>query len=224
MTVEQPAAILWDMDGTIVNTEPAWVRAERELLAEWGAALRPQDLDDWVGIGLWDLAAVFQSRGVEMGADEIVDWLSRSVDRELFSSELDWMPGARELAAGFIAIGIPNVMVTMATRAQASAVIARLPEGTFSGLIAGDDARKPKPFPDPYEQGAALLGVTPNRCIAIEDSPTGATAALRSGAFVLGVPGIVSLSDTPVHHLTPSLTHVSAEKLVTLFQTKGKHD
>ena len=221
MTLDAPAAILWDMDGTIVNTEPAWVRAEHELLNAWGAKKHPNDDDDWVGIGLWKLAAIFQERGVDLDADTIVRTLTAAVNAELFAGELDWMPGARELAADAAREGIPNVLVTMATREQATQVIARLPEGTFSGIIAGDDVTEPKPHPEPYERGAALLGLEPSQCVAIEDSVTGAMSASRAGAFVIGVPNLVDLSDAPVHHTVKSLEALDACKVVTLFQTKG---
>lgn len=223
MTTVLPAAVLWDMDGTIVNTEPAWVRAEKRLLHEWGAAMLPSDVSDWVGIGLWDLAVVFQERGVELSTDEIVGRLTTMVNDEIFTRSLDWMPGARELLADVRRHGMVNVLVTMATRRQALEVISQLPQDTFAGVIAGDDVQRPKPDPEAYERGAALVRTDASRCIAIEDSVTGATAAVRSGAIVAAVPNPLDVFTVQVDARFSTLEGVSAQDLVTLFQTKGHH-
>lgn len=224
MTVQIPAAILWDMDGTLIDTEPAWVSAEQTLLSEWSLTMRPEDVTDWVGIGLWDLAHIFRERGVQLTPDAIVQRLTDLVNEHVFAADLAWRPGARELAQAVTEAGIPNVLVTMSTRGQAEAVIARLPKGTFTGIVAGEDARRPKPYPDPYVQGAAVVGAHPAQCVAIEDSVIGSTSAHSSGAFVIGVPNLVDLRDAPVHHLADSLKDLTVAHLVTLFQTKGIHD
>ena len=224
MTTHEPAAILWDMDGTIVDTEPAWIRAEQALLKRWGLEMTATDATDWVGIGLWDLAEIFQHRGVDMTADEIVQWMTEHVNDEIFSGDLDWRPGARELAQAASQHGLTNVLVTMSTRSQAERIIALLPPGTFSGIVGGDDVDRPKPYPDPYLLGAKVAGVAPDRCIAIEDSITGATSAHRAGTCVIGVTHLLDLSEAPVDYLLDSLAGVSITDLMTLFQGKGTHD
>src|SRR5699024_6673117 len=117
-------------------TEPAWIIAERELLEAWGSELTAQDAIDWVGIGLWDLATIFQDRGVQLTKDTIVTTLSAKVDQHIFAGNLSWRPGARELLASLQQAGIPNVLVTMATRSQALQIIDRLPIGTFEAVVA----------------------------------------------------------------------------------------
>ena len=224
MTTHEPAAILWDMDGTIVDTEPAWIRAERALLTKWGSEMTPTDALDWVGIGLWELATIFQSRGVEMSGDDIVHWMTDHVNDEIFAGELDWRPGARELAQATAAHGMSNVLVTMSTRSQAERIIDQLPAGTFVGIVGGDDVERPKPYPDPYLQGAKLAGAEPRMCVAIEDSVTGATSAHRAGTYVIGVPHLLDLSAAPVDSTLDSLAGVTVADLVTLFQRKGSHD
>lgn len=220
MTTFSPAAILWDMDGTIVDTEPAWIRAERALLRQWGSDLGPTDALDWVGIGLWDLASIFQARGVEMHADDIVAWMTDHVNAEIFQGELDWRPGARELAMQASAAGIVNVLVTMSTRGQAERIIGQFPPGTFSGIVGGDDVARPKPYPDPYLEGAKLAGVDAGNCVAIEDSVTGATAAWEAGAFVIGVPHLIDLTDAPLHHTVSSLEHLDIEQVISLYRSE----
>lgn len=217
MAIFSPAAVLWDMDGTIVDTEPAWLRAERDLLREWGSDIQPEDETAWVGIGLWDLAHLFQERGVRLHADDIVADLSRRVNAEVFEGELDWRPGARELLASLTAAGIPNVLVTMSTREQAEQVAARLPEGTFAGIISGNDVAKPKPDPEPYTRGASLVGVEARDCVAIEDSVTGARSAFTAGAVTVGVPNLVDLRSAPCDRILSSLEGVTAHHINEIF-------
>lgn len=213
-----PAAVLWDMDGTIVDTEPAWLRAEREMLASWGVELTVEDERRWVGIGLWDLAAIFQQRGVRLEADAIVSSLVRRVDEQVFSGELDWRPGARELIASLTNAGIPNVLVTMATRAQAERVVAALPQGSFSGIVAGDDVTKPKPHPEPYERGAMVANASPRACVAIEDSITGARSAHAAGTVVVGVPNLLELTTAPCDIILDTLDGVEAGDLIRIYE------
>lgn len=214
----RPAAILWDMDGTIIDTEPAWIKAEQQLLARYNAELRAEDALDWVGIGLWDLAQIFRSRGVLLSSDQIVAELTCLVNEEIFAGELSWRPGARELIAGFKSIGIPNALVTMATREQAKRIVGELPEGSFATVTAGDDVPNPKPHPDPYLLGAATLGFDASNCVAIEDSITGVRSAATAGTFVIGVPNLVDLKGAGCSILVESLEDVTANDIVEMFQ------
>jgi len=220
MPAYRPAAFLWDMDGTIIDTEPAWMRAEEELLHAWGSSLLPEDALDWVGIGLPDLARIFQERGVQLPATEIIATLSARVDEEIFSGDLAWRPGAPELLEALTRDGHTNVLVTMATRAQAESIIAHLPEGTFADLVTGTDVARPKPHPEAYLRGAELIGAQASECIAFEDSMTGATAAYRSGAFVVGVPHLVELTTPPCDLIIDGLHDVTPEALIHKFHDK----
>lgn len=218
MPAHTPAAFLWDMDGTIIDTEPAWMRAEEELLYAWGSALLPEDALDWVGIGLPDLARIFQERGVNLAAQDIITLLSRRVDEEIFAGELAWRPGATAMLEALNHQGFTNVLVTMATRNQAESIIAHLPEGTFAGLITGSDVSQPKPHPEAYLRGAELIGAQASECIAFEDSVTGATAAHRSGAYVVGVPHLVELQSPPCDMIIDGLHRITPEVLLRKFQ------
>lgn len=215
-----PAAILWDMDGTIIDTEPAWVTAEKNLLQTYDAKFDSRDADDWVGIGLWELAQKIQDRGVPLTEDEIVKQLTEAVNSEIFSGELHWRPGAKQLLADFVALGVPNALVTMATRSQALRIVAELPEGTFETVTAGDDVPRPKPNPDPYLIGAASVQAQPEDCIAIEDSVTGVLSANSAGTFVIAVPNLVNLDTAPAHITINSLADTTARDIVEMFNNQ----
>lgn len=218
MSTNRPAAVLWDMDGTIVDTEPLWVEAEGQLLEEWGISIAGIDLERWIGIGLEDLAHEFQGLGVRLPAGDIVMDLTERVRGLMVTHGPVWRPGARELLATLVDDGIPNALVTMSLRSHAEEIIALLPTGTFAHVLGGDDVPRPKPFPEPYLYAAAAFDVAPTECVAIEDSITGCTSAYAAGAFTVGVTNLIDLSAAPAHAILPSLRGVSSLSLTELFR------
>jgi HAD superfamily hydrolase (TIGR01509 family) len=182
-----PAAVLWDMDGTLVDTEPFWFAAETELVGRFGGTWTHEQAISLVGSGLRDGARVLQQHGVRMGVEEIVAWQTEFVTDHLVAP-LPWRPGALALLAAIRDAGVPTALVTMSERRMAEAVAAAVPFGGFDVVVAGDDVERPKPHPEAYLRAAELLGVDIAACVAIEDSPPGLAAAVASGAATVGVP------------------------------------
>ena len=215
-----PAAVLWDMDGTLVDTEPYWFAAERDLVDEFGHGDWPDELaKSMVGFDLLDGAAVLQRHGgVELPAEEIVDRLLDGVIARLHR-RIPWQPGARELLAELNAAGVPCVLVTMSWRRFVDPVLAALPPGSFVASITGDEVPlgEGKPEPTPYRMGADAAGAHPADCVAIEDSPTGLRSALGAGCRVLGVPNVRDLDPAPGVTIVDSLEHVDLATLESLF-------
>jgi HAD superfamily hydrolase (TIGR01509 family) len=193
MTSRPPAAVLWDMDGTLVDTEPYWIAAETPLVESFGGTWSHEQALAMVGLGLDDAARILQGAGVRMPEQEIVAYLTADVMRRLTIDGIPFRPGARELLHGLRAAGIPTALVTMSLRRMATTVIDLIDFEAFDVIVAGDDATRPKPFPDPYLQACAALGVQPADCVAIEDSPNGLRSAVAAGIPSLGVPHMVSL-------------------------------
>lgn len=206
MTPTAPAAVLWDMDGTLVDTEPYWMRAETPLVESFGGTWSHEQALSLVGLGLTDSARIFQAAGVRLSVTEIIDHLTDEVMRQLAVTGVPFRPGARELLADLRAQGVKTALVTMSMRRMATAVVDLIDFHAFDVIVAGDDATRPKPHPDPYLQACAALGVDPADTIAIEDSPNGLRSALASGAVTVGVPLMLSLDDTGAHELWPSLS------------------
>lgn len=200
----RPAAVLWDMDGTIVDTEPYWMLAEEELVAEWGGTWTHADAMQLVGQGLWSSALVFRSRGVDLEPQKIIDLLTDRVLSQI-AEHVPWRPGARELLTELRAAGIPRALVTMSVRRMADSVVAALEQElgapVFDVVVAGDEAERPKPYPDAYLLAAEKLGVSITDCVAIEDSEPGTASAVASGATTLAVPFHIPLPTSPAYTL-----------------------
>ena len=199
------AAVLWDMDGTLVDTEPYWMAAETPLVERFGGTWSHEQALGLVGLGLEDSARIFQDAGVRMSVDDIIDHLTDEVMRQLSVTGVPFRPGARELLASLREAGIKTGLVTMSMRRMATTVVDLIDFDAFDVIVAGDDATRPKPFPDPYLQACELLGVTPEQTVAIEDSPNGLRSAVASGASAIGVPLMVSLAGVGAHALWDTL-------------------
>ena len=195
--LNQLQAVLWDMDGTIVDTEPYWFAAEHAVVAEHGEYWSDDLARSVVGFDLLDSGRfMIEHGGVRLTPHEIVELLLDSVVSEL-KREVPWRPGARELLADVCTAGIPTALVTMSWRRFADEVVDALPTGSFDASVVGDDVERGKPHPDAYLLAAERLGVDITKCVAIEDSPTGVASALAAGAIVLAVPHHV---DVPMRH------------------------
>lgn len=194
-----PAAVLFDMDGTLVDTEPYWMAAETELIARWGGVWTTEDAMSVVGAGLPVAARLFQARGVELGVDQVIDELTDRV-LEQIEARVPWRPGAAELLSAVRAAGIPTALVTMSIGRMAQRVVDALPTGSFSAVVTGEQVRS-KPDPEPYLRAAELLGVDPADAVAIEDSEPGVASAVAAGTTVIAVPLHVPLPESPAYTL-----------------------
>ncbi|MFF3028036.1 HAD family phosphatase [Microbacterium sp. LWH10-1.2] len=213
----QPGAVLWDMDGTLVDTEPYWMAAETALIESFGGTWTHEDALQLVGSGLIDSAIIIQNAGVEMDAEAIVSHLTDAVQESLRTQGVPFRPGARELLQDLRDAGIPTALVTMSLRRMALSVVELIDFEAFDIVVAGDDVDNAKPHPEPYLQAAALLGVDIADAVVIEDSPTGLRAGIASGAVALGVPHIVPLDGVGAHELWPTLADRGATDLSELF-------
>ncbi|TPW71109.1 HAD family phosphatase [Schumannella sp. 10F1B-5-1] len=188
------------MDGTLVDTEPYWMRAESELIGSWGGTWTEQDGLSVVGFGLPDAAKVFQSHGVDLPVEQIIQTLTDRVI-ELTRVEVPYREGALDLLRAVRAAGIPTGLVTMSYRDFADVVIAAIGPELFDVTVTGDEVAATKPDPAPYLRGAELLGVDARTAVAVEDSRPGVASAVASGAAVIAVPLHVQLPESPDYAL-----------------------
>jgi len=220
----RPAAVLWDMDGTLVDTEPYWIASEFEVVERYGnGRWTDEHAHNLVGFDLRDAARYIRKHGeVDMEVDDLVHVLMNLViDKVKNNPKLPWRPGARQLLKELRQADIPCALVTMSWTPLAMAVVERLPKGTFAEVVTGDDVANGKPDPEPFQEAARRLGVDPADCIAIEDSPTGVRAAVAAGCQTIAVPNVVELPRSKDYDLVPSLTAVDLAYLRSRFARRG---
>jgi HAD superfamily hydrolase (TIGR01509 family) len=192
-----PAAVLWDMDGTLVDTEPYWIESEYELVEQHGGTWSDEHALNLVGNDLLVSGRYIREHaGIDLEPAQIVEEL---LDRVVMRVErrVPWRPGAVELLVDLRAQGVRCALVTMSYRRFVHPILQALPSDTFEVVVTGDAVTLGKPHPEPYQKAAALLGVDPADTLAIEDSNTGARSAEAAGCTVLVVPNHVPVLPGP---------------------------
>ena len=217
-----PAAVLWDMDGTLVDTEPYWISAEHAIVEEHGGVWSEEYAHQLVGNDLMVSAEFIRDNSpISWEPERIIDELLVRVTAQV-REHVPWRPGARELLAALVEAGVPNVLVTMSWRSLAMAVVEALPEGTFAALVTGDEVEHGKPHPEPYLAAARALGVEVGDCIAIEDSPTGVRSAVAAGVPTLAVPHVVPVPIIAGAVQAPSLRGLTPSDLRLLLTPRSE--
>jgi len=181
------AAVLWDMDGTLVDTEPYWVESEFELVAEHGGTWSDEHALNLVGNDLLVSGRYIREHaGIDLEPAEIVEQLLDRVVARV-TREVPWRPGALDLLEDLRRNRVRCALVTMSYRRFVAPILSVLPPDTFEVVVTGDAVTQGKPHPEPYQKAAAALGVDPTHTLAIEDSNTGARSAEAAGCTVLVV-------------------------------------
>jgi HAD superfamily hydrolase (TIGR01509 family) len=201
------------MDGTLVDTEPYWIEAEYALVAEHGGTWSHADALNLVGNDLLVSGQYIREHGgVDLPPEQIVERLLDQVIAHV-QEQVPWRPGAVELLAHLQAAGVPCALVTMSYQRFVAPVLAALPEASFAAVVTGDAVTVGKPHPEPYLTAAALLGLDPRDCLAIEDSNTGAKSAEAAGCAVLVVPNHVPVLEGARRIFLDSLSGVDLQRL-----------
>jgi len=214
--VRWPAAVLWDMDGTLVDTEPYWIEAEFELASRHGGSWSREHALNLVGQDLLDSGRYIREHmGIDVEPAEIVEQLLDSVVARV-EQAVPWRPGARELLSDLASHGVPCALVTMSYRRFVAPVLDALPADTFRVVITGDAVSHGKPHPEPYLKASQELRVDPTGCLAIEDSNTGARSAETAGCLVLVVPNHVPVLYGASRVFRDSLVDLRATDLAAL--------
>ncbi|WAA67713.1 HAD family hydrolase [Microbacterium oxydans] len=182
-----PSAVLFDLDGTLVDSERLWLDAIRSRLESIGAPASSEVLAGFEGLATIDAARAL-SRVVGLSAHEsLVAAELEDLTIGAFAGRLPWIPGAEEALGRLRREGMPLALVTSSTRRWVDAVGESVHLGAFDAVVTADDVQQTKPHPEPYLRAAALLGVDPAACLVFEDSAVGVRAATAAGCRVVQV-------------------------------------
>lgn len=206
-------AVLFDMDGTIIDSEPYWMASEQALAAEHNGTWTANDGLDIIGMDLDESSKVIKERAnIPLEPEEIKNRLTNDVQSKL-AKVVPWRPGAQELLLELRKRNVKTALVTMALHRMAQQVVDAIPFDAFDVIVAGDDVTRGKPHPEAYEKAAALLGFETSKCVAFEDSITGLTSAEAAGTYAIGIPNIIEIPHKPGRIIWPTLEGVTFKQL-----------
>lgn len=206
-------AVLFDMDGTLIDSEKLWTIALQEVARDLGGELSDGTRAAMVGT---DLVSSVQMLLDDIGVTADLDVAKRllvSAAAEQFAGELAWLPGARELLTAVRQAGLATALVTSTHRNLVSRALETIGRENFDVLVCGDDVMNTKPDPEPYLMALAALDLPARDAVAIEDSPSGSTAALAAGIVTLVVPSVIPVPPRPGSVVIDSLAGVTVDTL-----------
>lgn len=210
-------AVLIDMDGTLVDSEPYWLEAETELMSRYGFTWTSEHQAICLGgplprVGRYMAELAGQESQGEYFTSALIEMVA-----ERFRSRLSFMPGGLELLVDIEKAQVPMALVSASPRVLVDAALAALPSPYFSVSISSDDVVESKPHPMGYIEAARRLGGRIEQSLVLEDSLTGVTAGLASGAKVVAIPHIVQFDPHPQMRIVDSLEGRTLKELAKLF-------
>ncbi len=217
MTSQFFEAVLFDMDGLTINSEPQWLEAETELAGRFGYEWTISDQAHCLGgplskLGQYMSDLVHGAQSGEYFHRAIIELMAEKV-----RANATFMPGARELIHELNGISIPIALVSASPRVIVDAALSHMGQNPFQATISSDDVTRTKPDPEGYLKAAALLGVSIENSLILEDSLTGVTAARASRAKVIAVPHLVRIDSDAQTKVITSLTELNLNRLRELY-------
>ena len=209
-------AVFFDMDGLMVDSEPEWFQSEVEVTSPFGYTWLEVDQIACLGgplskVGQYMFEKCGQQRSPEYFTQALID---TQVAR--MRGNTPTMPGAMELVRELQSHGIKTALVSASPRNIVDAVLDNVGHDLFPFSISADDVQNTKPDPEGYLKAASMSGSEITNCLVFEDSLTGMNAAIASGAYLIGVPHLVTIEESERIRVIKSLEQISYAKLIEL--------
>ncbi len=200
-------ALLFDMDGTLIDSEPVWHEEMRDFAREHRIEWTAEDAHWTTGRPMAEWAGRMRERGVALDGPTIIATVATTV-AERVRADVPWLPGARELLERVADAGVPAALVTNATRENARALLEAAPEGALRFAITREDVERDKPDPEPYAAAIRRLGAEASACVAFEDSSPGARSATGAGARLWFLTTQLTTAPVPAERTLATLAEV----------------
>ena len=218
-------AVIFDLDGLLLESEQVWDQAKRRLVRERGGAWTGEASQRMLGMSSPEWAAYMrEALGVPLGAEEISAEVVR-IMCELYGRELPVLPGASEAVAR-LAGRWPLGLASSSNREIIDLVLETAGwKGEFAATVSSEEVKRGKPAPDVYLEAAQRLGVAPRCCVAIEDSGPGIGSAAAAGLPVVAVPnaGYPPGADA-LGHASAVLRSLHELKPAVVEEAAGRHE
>jgi HAD superfamily hydrolase (TIGR01509 family) len=211
------SAILFDMDGTLIDSEPLWLEAEIEIMEELGCNWDQQDQINCLGGPIDKTENYMQDRSNNIKPFGYFTKKLDDVMEQKLSTKLDLIPNALEIIDECKRSELKIALVTASSGRLMRAVLKRFPVGIFDTVVSYDDVERSKPDPEPYLLAAKTLGVDITNCVVLEDSLTGVQSGLSAGAQVIGIPHLVKMPSNPNLRVVKSLSEINMDRLITWY-------
>ncbi|GGV35250.1 hydrolase [Actinomadura cremea] len=213
MTPQAPDAVLFDMDGLLIDSERLWLEVESEVMAWLGGTWSIKQQENLVGGSLAIAVEYMLERsGADASPEEVGERMLAGMHERL-SACAPMMPGAKELLTELRTAGVPAALVSSSYRRLIEPVLDAVGREHFALSVAGDEVANTKPHPEPYLTTAKRLGVDPSRCVVLEDSPNGVAAGEAAGCVVVAVPGVLPVPPAPGRTVVASLRDIDLARL-----------
>ena len=210
-------AVIFDMDGTLVDTEPHWLSSETELMARFGYTWTPADQANCLGGPIPKVGRIMSELSGNQQSGEYFASELVSLVLQKFATGIHFMPGAFELLKECKTAGVALALVTASPRELVDSTLALFDEEFFSVSVSKDDVKESKPHPEGYLKAARQLGIPIAECLVLEDSLTGVTAGQRSGAVVVAIPHLNQIPPHPRTVCVDSLSGISLQNLQSFY-------
>jgi len=210
-------AVLFDMDGVLVDSEPIWYAVEGGLVERLGGTWGREHQAKCIG-GTVDATCryIVELTGTSWTVDEVQEAVMAEMVAACSSADLAVHDGALELVDAVRAMGVRTALVTSSFRVIVDAVLERIGSHRFDAVITGDEVSRGKPHPEPYLAACDRLGVTPADAVVVEDALNGVLSAESAGCTVVAVPSVAPIDAGPRRHVVERLDQIDAEWLLTL--------